>query len=811
VTATAAVAVSGQKPVINRFTASPATIPAGQRTTLSWSVAGAAAIDIDNGTGLVDSNQAFLFSPSRTTTYTLTASNAFGVSTASVTVTVTAALPRIDRFNANPATVSPGQATTLSWQAPAATSFSISPGIGAVAGTSVSVSPTAYTVYTLTASNESGTTTASVPVSMAGELPTIRSFTAPARVSLGSSCTLSWSVSGATSLSLSPGIGALEPTCNGITMQTPASDTTFVLAAGNDVGSVTASATVQVFQLPPSISSFSGPYSVLKEGDSAQLTWSVWGADTISIDPGPGLVTGNSLGIQPTSTTTYTLTAANAAGTSTAAFTVTVVPPKPVIRAFGASPATIAGGQNGLLAWTVDGTAALTIDQGVGPVTGSSVTVAPATSTTYTLTATNSGGSSTATATVLVSGSLPTITSFTANPATAAVGQGTTLSWVASGATGFSIDQGVGAVTGSSAVVTPTAATTYTLSATNQFGTSTATCAVGWGWGIFSATSGPTMGVAAVALPGGKVFLASGDGSARLFDPDTGTCTPTGNMNATRGSGFTATLLPNGLVLCAGGGDHLNALGSAELFDPATGTFSPTGTLVTRRTGHTATLLDNGLVLMAGGAFYRMPNAELYDPATGTFSPTASMADNRDGHCATLLPNGKVLVTGGLSLEDEAPSGTVEIYDPANGIFYPVRPMAIRRAMHTSTLLPSGLVLVAGGKQGLSSGVNNAQLFDPATESFSATIGMTAWRISSVASPLQDGRVLVTGGFKGGWEPMQATAELFDPATGMFTQTGSMTTNRAVYTSTLLPDGRVLVTGGSSADLFDPQYPPPGP
>jgi hypothetical protein len=133
--------------------------------------------------------------------------------------------------------------------------------------------------------------------------------------------------------------------------------------------------------------------------------------------------------------------------------------------------------------------------------------------------------------------------------------------------------------------------------------------------------------------------------------------------------GHTATLLPNGKVLIAGGardsspnGDH-PFVASAELYDPSSGTFTATVSMATSRVGHTATLLPNGNVLIAGGARDRSPDgnylpvasAELYDPSSGTFTPTGSMATSRVGHTATLLPNGTVLIAGGA--RDRFPDG----------------------------------------------------------------------------------------------------------------------------------------------------------
>src|SRR5437660_1048584 len=81
-----------------------------------------------------------------------------------------------------------------------------------------------------------------------------------------------------------------------------------------------------------------------------------------------------------------------------------------------------------------------------------------------------------------------------------------------------------------------------------------------------------------------------------------GTWTFTGSLNTGRFT-HTATLLPSGLVLVAGGSASANVTRTAELYDPASGSWRSTGSLNTERYGHTATLLANGTVHAAGGDF----------------------------------------------------------------------------------------------------------------------------------------------------------------------------------------------------------------
>src|SRR6266542_4490469 len=203
-----------------------------------------------------------------------------------------------------------------------------------------------------------------------------------------------------------------------------------------------------------------------------------------------------------------------------------------------------------------------------------------------------------------------------------------------------------------------------------------------------------------------------------------GTWEPTGSVSTGRPYGYhTATLLLSGKVLVTGGYPAQgNSLDSAELYDPDAidsvtgirGTWSDTGPLTTTRAGHTATLLPSGKVLVAGGYSYPgiLASAELYDPERGTWDPTGSLTTERGEHTATLLPSGKVLVAGGRksspdALSVEYPAGA-ELYNSNSGAWNAGGTLATARSRHTATLLPSGKVLVAGGDNSAQDAWQNA-------------------------------------------------------------------------------------------------------
>ena len=336
----------------------------------------------------------------------------------------------------------------------------------------------------------------------------------------------------------------------------------------------------------------------------------------------------------------------------------------------------------------------------------------------------------------------------------------------------------------------------------------------------------------ATLLQNGKVLITGGFNNAEilataeLFDPVSGTFTPTSAMTSPRFS-HTATLLANGKVLVTGGSSNLgdlathnsrtgnllakgkvvvtgesdtsDDLATAELFDPATGTFMATGSMSEPRSEHTATLLANGKVLLAGGAAGN--TAELFDPATGSFTATGELTvGGRWGCTATLLKDGTVLIAGGRDSEDvfdAFPLNDAELFNPATGTFTATGAMNQFRYGHAAALLNNGQVLLTGGFNG--NPVKDAELFDPTTRSFSRTGIMGTARADHTANLLADGTVLVAGGFSFVAPGSFSSAEVFDPSTNMFTPTGPMGAARFLHTATLLNDGSVVVTGGQSS------------
>lgn len=292
-----------------------------------------------------------------------------------------------------------------------------------------------------------------------------------------------------------------------------------------------------------------------------------------------------------------------------------------------------------------------------------------------------------------------------------------------------------------------------------------------------------------------------------------------GNLVTAR-SNHVAVLLPNNLVLVAGGTDGTTVLKSAELYDPVKNKWTATASMGTARTGHTAVLLQNGKVLIAGGFDGKaaLATAEIYDPASGLWTATAGpMTYSHNLHTASLLSDGKVLIAGGiLGPTIFADAKITEVYNPADGKFTAGPSLPEPRQGHTSTVLQNGTAVLFVGNSNGDSTVARIVNYDATGSTFtwatSATTlpappALTNGRWNHAATLLANGNVLVTGGF--GSAPKSAV--VYSPTTNAWTSAGNMAVARAQHTSTLLRNGKVLVVGGydgvnplSSVELYDP-------
>jgi hypothetical protein len=172
--------------------------------------------------------------------------------------------------------------------------------------------------------------------------------------------------------------------------------------------------------------------------------------------------------------------------------------------------------------------------------------------------------------------------------------------------------------------------------------------------------------------------------------------------------------------------------------------------------------LPDGRVLFTGGidplTGQTTAAAAVYDPIAQTTTPLA-MSQPRAGHGASVMGNGRVLITGGLSaLNLTNPLSlftglltTTEVFNPATNTFSAGPYMLEARALHTSTTLTSGQVLVAGGISllpivNLPTVSATAYRFNPATNSFGIPALFSGGRFLHSAAPLSNGKVLLAGG-----------------------------------------------------------------
>ncbi len=263
-------------------------------------------------------------------------------------------------------------------------------------------------------------------------------------------------------------------------------------------------------------------------------------------------------------------------------------------------------------------------------------------------------------------------------------------------------------------------------------------------------------------LPNGKVLIAGG--LAQL---------PADDTTSSAGSRI---FRPAGLLI------------SAEIFDPETGTSSPTEDMtIGRYRDHGILLPDGRVLLMPTLGVYPV---EMYDPDSGRFSAVADVP-NTIIRTATLLPRGEVFVTT---------SGHAGIFDTDARAITSFFEMEETRKFHTATLLKDGRVLIVGGEHSGTETllVGRNLIYDPSTRSFSEAGDLQFDRVNHKAVLLQDGRVLIIGGIAGEG-PFVHTAEMFDPETNAFSPAGVSAIDPLA--ATLLPSGKVLLMRSINGDI----------
>ncbi len=329
---------------------------------------------------------------------------------------------------------------------------------------------------------------------------------------------------------------------------------------------------------------------------------------------------------------------------------------------------------------------------------------------------------------------------------------------------------------------------------------------------IRGSTSAVTLRDGRVAVVGGGLGSIPLD-ATEIFDPATRTWSASGKLNEAR-RGHVALRLRDGRVLVAGGIARGRLLRSAEIFHPQSRSWTKTAAMNVPRLGHTMTLLPDGRVLVAGGTGTRGPasegsqsvrpvaSAEIFDPATRRWTPVGGMVTPRFEHTSTELADGRVLIAGGLGYEQGKvqPVAAAELFDPATGTFTRAASMQEPRTDHAAAAIEGGLVFVLGGDSGRSA-IASAEVYDAARGTWSKAASLRQARRGHSATVLGDGTVVVVGGefFNEGTRTSLASAERYDPREDVWSSAGRMRCFRSEQAAALLRNGHVLIVAGDAA------------
>ena len=294
-----------------------------------------------------------------------------------------------------------------------------------------------------------------------------------------------------------------------------------------------------------------------------------------------------------------------------------------------------------------------------------------------------------------------------------------------------------------------------------------------------------------------------------------------------------ATVLPrqDGRWLVVGGGRGgllaQTAHRTTEIYDDVTDRFYLGPTMTTERSLHTATLLPNGRWLLVGGVnVINDPQVlcELYDPVADTFTAVAPMITPRMGHTATLLNDGRVFVSGGLAAMTVTPTplnaiydttNTTEIYNPATDTWTAGPNLRTPRAGHVAVLRPDGRVLLGGGISWddfilfrLPAVRATTDLYNPTTNTIAAGPSMATGHSLIDPIALGNNRWLVAGGINAVTVSSPGTpttpCEVYDATANPWSTVGALATARGNQRTWALGGGRFLCVGGANGSITSP-------
>ena len=318
------------------------------------------------------------------------------------------------------------------------------------------------------------------------------------------------------------------------------------------------------------------------------------------------------------------------------------------------------------------------------------------------------------------------------------------------------------------------------------------------------------------------------------FDLRTGATTQVAAPMTVSRAFHTATALNDGRILVTGGvtygGQKSNGnyftklLDSAEIYDPATGAWTLLPPMANFRAGHSASLLPDGRVLIAAGTEGNnahelsdvldllgtsLKDSELFEPSTNTWSSGPNLPEPKAGHGAITLDDGRILITGGIThvtifgLPIPDFSNQASVYDPSTNSFSAAGRIGAKRALFTQSLMPDGRVAIfagAGGDIFNVGPIKQCNLYNPATTSSIALKSLPGNRAFATSVSLGNGFALVIGGADGDLvDPIpQADVWLFDVYNDTITALSPLGQARAGNVCERMEDGTIFAAGGES-------------